>query len=51
VLDRISRHVHFTGRGELVLDNELGDHTNPSTLPPEAPWMGHADIAMTMVYV
>jgi integrase len=32
VLDRISRREHFTGRGDLVLANELGDHTDPSTL-------------------
>jgi len=32
VLDRISRREHFTRRGDLVLANELGDHTDPSTL-------------------
>ncbi|HZV75953.1 MAG TPA: hypothetical protein VFF79_19765 [Conexibacter sp.] len=32
VLDRISRREHFTGRGDLVLADELGDHTDPSTL-------------------
>jgi integrase len=96
VLDRISRRERFTGRGDLVLANEVGEHTDPSTLRrayasardvvleaaaskgDELPrltfhglrhcfgsrcaaagvplasiqaWMGHADIATTMVYV
>lgn len=32
VLDRISRREHFTGRGDLVLANEIGGHIDPSTL-------------------
>ena len=32
VLDRISRRERFTGRGDLVFANEVGEHTDPSTL-------------------